>query len=458
MNPAQALPHDATPRRSSIVAHPWFPRLIGLWCAALFGLCSLALAPEMLERIVATLGIDRIVSAAAPPLGQTARLLLALGLSGVGEIVGLVIGKRLATSRLSPSARQRWLKSARTKTAESDDAPSLRPRDRHADAPARKPLSASSELGDEAATDLAGIDTTLPSGTLASDANREPGPCFKVAPLPGGEFWQSAEIDGGEDQQTVEAEPQDPVDGAQAVPVDAFELGLSDAPSGYQPEAHGADAPAILSARFSSLLAPPPAASAPLTAASLDQLGVVQLSERLALALQARRARRAQAPGAALSIDAPTETSAPAGLEILARRAPKPDFEYDAEMIRADGPTDAEIEDSEEFSDDTLEEGYSSLLAIGSGFQRPQAVRIEQPHGDEIEPVVIFPGQGARGAGEAAHPTSSSPIAPYARPTLANSSAEAPATTEPGNQANPEDTDRALRAALASLQRISGAR
>ena len=423
MNPAQALPHDATPRRSSIVAHPWFPRLIGLWCAALFGLCSLALAPEMLERGVATMGIDRMVAAAAPPLGQTARLLLALGLSGVGEIVGLVIGKRLATSRLSPSARQRWLKSARTKTAESDDAPSLRPRDRHAGAPARKPLSASSELGDEAATDLAGIDTTLPSGTLASDA-----------------------------------EPGARLDAAQAEPIDALELGHSDAPSGYPPEAHGAEAPAILSARFSSLLAPPPAASAPLTAAILDQLGVVQLSERLALALQARRARRAQAPGAALSIDAPTEASAPAGPEILARRAPKPDFEYDAEMIRADGPTDAEIEDSEEFSDDTLEEGYSSLLAIGSGFQRPQAVRIEQPHGDEIEPVVIFPGQGARGAGEAAHPTSSSPIAPYARPTLANSSAEAPGTAQPGDQANPEDTDRALRAALASLQRISGAR
>ena len=437
MNPAQALPHDTAPSRSSIVAHPWFPKLIGLWCAALFGLCSLALAPEMLERVVAALGIDRIVAATAPPLGQTARLLLALGLSGIGEIVGLVIGRRLAASHVQRPIHLRERKSARTMTAQSDDAPNLRHRDRHADAPARKPLLASRDLGDEAAMDLAGIDPTLRSGALGSEANHEPDPCFEVAQLPGGNFWQSAQIDEGEGQRTVEAEPGEPLDAAQAELVDAVELGQGPAPSESHPEALCAHAPLPLAARFSSSFAPPFAASAPIAAASLDALGVVHLSERLALALQTRRERSAQAPVAPLTVADPAVPVA-----IL-------------DAIHANVSQDAESEDTEEASDDTLEEGYSSLLAMESGFQRPQAVRIEQPHNDELEPVVIFPGHGA---GEAAYPTSSSPNVAYARPTLAGSCSEAQATVEPSNQADPEETDRALRAALASLQRISGVR
>lgn len=181
------------------------------------------------------------------------------------------------------------------------------------------------------------------------------------------------------------------------------------------------------------------------------------------MALQARRERSAPAPGAPLPIDAPSEASAPAGLEILARRAPKPGSCYDAraddaEAIRADGVSDAEIEDSEESSDENLEAGYSSLLAMGSGFQHAPAGRIEQPHSNEVEPVVIFPGQGARSAGEVAQSANFSSNAPYARPTLAQTGVETPVTAEPGNQTNPDDTDRALRAALASLQRISAAR
>ena len=437
MNPAQALPHDTAPSRSSIVAHPWFPKLIGLWCAALFGLCSLALAPEMLERVVATLGVDRIVAAAAPPLGQTARLLLALGLSGIGEIVGLVIGRRLAASHVQRPIHLRERKSARTMTAESDDAPNLRHRDRHADAPARKPLLASRDLGDEAAMDLAGIDTTLRSGALGSEANHEPGPFFEVAQLPGGNFWQSAQIDEGEGQRTVEAVPGNLLDAAQAEPVDAYEQGQTDAPSESQPEALCAHAPLPLAARLSSSFAPPSAACAPIATASLDALGVVHLSERLALALQTRRERSARAPVAPLTVADPAVPVA-----IL-------------DAIHANVSNNPESEDTEEASDDTLEEGYSSLLAMESGFQRPQAVRIEQPHNDELEPVVIFPGHGA---GEAAYPTSSSPNVPYARPTLAGSCSEAQATVEPSNQADPEETDRALRAALASLQRISGVR
>ena len=417
MNPAHAMPHGTAPSRSSIAAHPWFPKLIGLWCAALFGLCSLALAPEMLEQIVTTLGIDQVVAAAAPPLGQTARLLLALGLSGVGEIVGLVIGRRLAAhgnKRHSPSEG----KSTDRHAADPGDVPSLRHRDRHPDAPARKPLSANHDLRDDAVAGLALSGSTFGSPHLASDADQEPGPICEVPPKSRGTFWQSAETIESGNQQTVEAELAKPLDTAQAVPLDAFESGQSEVPSEGHPEAHCAQAPATVAEHFASSFAPPPAASAPIAAASLDQLGVVQLSERLALALQARREHSAQASVASLPIDAPTEAGAVAGPEILAHRAPKPDFQYaavaeNAEAIRADLSIDAETDEDEPFSDDTLEVGYSSLLAMGSGLQRPQAVPLEQP----LEGAI-----------------------------------------EADNRSNREETDRALRAALDSLQRISGAR
>ena len=584
MNSSQALPSDPAPRQSSIIAHPWFPKLIGLWFAALFGLCSLALAPELLERIVTTLGIDRIVPAAAPPLGQTARLLLALGMAGVGEIAGLVLGARLAAGHRSEPVRRRRLKSAAPETGESDDAPQLRGRDRHPDAPARKPLSVITDLGSDPGENQGGIDTALRRRALASEAEHEPRPFFEVAPLPGGE-WQPVAAE--ETQEMPQAAPKISPEASFVVersePDEVFDLGQFDAPSGDEPAAPPAPFAAPSIVRSETFVAafiadepamPPLAATVQASAmptgiatASLEELGVVQLSERLALALRARRERRAQplaavvlpltvvpivdaaveeadlaepvaiaaldepllpepfaaqeesltppalpdalvpAPFAARPLFAPlagddadedhdipalarsltmprlgrtgpaeveatpepTSPELARGLEILARRAPKAVFETDAPVEDRKSPDEAfepEVltssdesgEDTEELTDEILEEGYSSLLAIGSGFQRPEAFRIEEPQSDEIEPVVIFPGQGARAASEAPNPLGGSPNARFARPGTAAVGSDAPPTGEPASQADPEETDRALRAALASLQRISGAR
>ena len=583
MNSSDALPREAAPKQSSIVAHPWFSKMIGLWFAALFGLCSLALAPELLERIVTTLGIDRIVPAAAPPLGQTARLLLALGMAGVGEIAGLVIGARLAARQTSHQVRQRGIKPAVSEAGIAENAPNLRGRDRHPDAPARKPLSAASDLGDDVARELSGIDTALRRRALASEAVREPRPFLEVAPLPG-EQWPPVAQDSSEAESPVEpeADPVAAIDDAGEV----FDLGAFDAlpevPVETPPESFVASfvpppGPVVAPFAMPEPSSPPVteaifelAASAPvaeIATASLEVLGVVQLSERLALALQARRERRAQVPAvvavaaapiiiasveelvdeplAIVSAEdppfaepisgheeptvpaqqppafAPAPFAAPAsfapvalddvvedddlpalarsltmprftglglaapeivpdpiapelerGLEILARRAPKPVVEPAAQdeypealepAFEAEGMTgaddEADDEGIDELTDEVLEQGYSSLLAIGSGLQRPEAVRIEEPHSDEIEPVVIFPGQGARFAAESSRTQlQSSANAPFARPGTAPSAFEVPPLGEPASQTNPEETDRALRAALASLQRISGAR
>ena len=558
MNSSQALPNDAAPSKSSIVAHPWFPKMIGLWFAALFGLCSLALAPELLERIVTTLGIDRIIPAAAPPLGQTARLLLAMGMAGVGEIAGLIIGARLAAPKRSEPARRRSLKSAAADVETSDDAPQLRDRDRHPDAPARKPLSAISDLRENLGENLGGIDNALRRRALASEAEHAPRPFIEIAPLPGDE-WQPETADRSEIQAVVEPQaafeeaPEDAIVAEQPEPVEAFDLGQFDAPSEDEPEAQPAPFAASPTPFVMAELAPAGPAPAEIATAGLEQLGVVQLSERLALALQARRERRSQAPVAVLPVaapvvvvieepeepdfvepvtaeepvaveeevfapesPAPTYTSAPfaarplfaplaaedadedreipalarslslprlgrsgpaepeadagaapeslspelaRGLEILARRAPKPFVEHDAPVENGETSDDmVASEDAEELTDEVLEEGYSSLLAMGLGFQRPEAVRIEEPQSDEIEPVVIFPGQSARAVGETPSPFGASPGAPFARPGAASATAQAAVSEEPATQADADETDRALRAALASLQRISGAR
>ena len=573
MTTSEVQPRRAASSQSPIVAHPWFPKMIGLWFAALFGLCSLALAPELLERIVSTLGIDRIVPAAAPPLGQTARLLLALGMAGVGEIAGLLIGARLAAPKRADPVRRRGLKSA-TSEAEDSDAPQLRGRDRHPDAPARKPLSAISDFGDDLASNIAsdsdeaprGIDSALRRRARASEAEQEPRPFIEAAPLPGGE-WQPA-VAGAQDaphEAHAATPPQTTHDPVWAGQSEAFDL----APFDVKIDAHSAPLAAPLAvptdtfvaalAHDESVLALAGPAPAEIATSSLEELGVVQLSERLALALQARRERRAQPPVAlallatptfeppvnvvvdepefaephasaplvdvplpepsvahdvpedvlaapALAIEYPSapfaarplfaplsaddadeEHDIPAlarslalprlgrnalaepdanpapvapelerGLEILARRAPKPAAAPDTAFAGAETPDEGG--DADELTDEVLEEGYSSLLAMGLGFHRPEAVRIEEPQSDEIEPVVIFPGQGARTVPDASRPSLDSLAnAPFARAGMA-AAADAPKPGEPANQADSDETDRALRAALASLQRISGAR
>lgn len=264
MTSTAADQRETAPKKASVVGHPWFPKVMGLWFAALFGLCSLALAPDVLERIVAALGIDRIVPAAAPPLGQTARLLLAMGMAGVGEIVGLMIGARLAAGRRARSVRPREAEAS----GRDDRAPSpvlqVRVKDRHCDAPPRRPFSATDDLG--------AIDDALRRRDLASEPRSEPPPPVAQESL-------DQAIDG-----TPVAEP----------------LGTEPAPpAAPAPELPPGPAPFAATAAASSLSV----ASAP-----LESLGVVQLSERLALALRARRERQGGAAAAGPLGLAPEQT------------------------------------------------------------------------------------------------------------------------------------------------------
>ena len=81
-----------------ISKHPLFPAMVALWFAALFGLGSLAIRPTLLEQFVLALRLDLVVPAAAPPLGFTSRILLALMMFVIGAAVGLIVARKVGGS------------------------------------------------------------------------------------------------------------------------------------------------------------------------------------------------------------------------------------------------------------------------------------------------------------------------------------------------------------------------
>ncbi len=79
-----------------ISAHPAFPAIVAAWFAILLGLGSLVLPATLFERAISASGLPSLVAAAGPPLGSTARALIALCAAGGGALAGLVIGRHVA--------------------------------------------------------------------------------------------------------------------------------------------------------------------------------------------------------------------------------------------------------------------------------------------------------------------------------------------------------------------------
>lgn len=101
-----AEPHRTEPhRRRPISRHPLFPAIVALWFGTLLALGTLALRTPLIENLVLTARIDSLVPAAAPPLGVTARLLLALAVGLAGGAIGWVLARRMAAPQ-EPLARQ----------------------------------------------------------------------------------------------------------------------------------------------------------------------------------------------------------------------------------------------------------------------------------------------------------------------------------------------------------------
>lgn len=103
--------------------HPLFPAVVAVWFGALFGLGALAVRVSLIERIAVASGIDRLIPAAAPPLGVNARVLIALALAMLGGIIGAVIGRWMARSKPAARARRAAAAEAAAEVAEAAPAP-----------------------------------------------------------------------------------------------------------------------------------------------------------------------------------------------------------------------------------------------------------------------------------------------------------------------------------------------
>ena len=93
--------------KAPVSSHPLFPAIVALWFGALFGLGSLAVRASLIESLVVSSHLDVIVPMAAPPLGMTARILLALFMAILGIAAGAVIARRIARPKpVSPNRRR----------------------------------------------------------------------------------------------------------------------------------------------------------------------------------------------------------------------------------------------------------------------------------------------------------------------------------------------------------------
>jgi hypothetical protein len=127
--------------------------------AVILGFIGLIVPIGWIESLSFHLYLDMVTSAAAPPLGTTARILFALALAILGGAAGYVLARLF---KVVPSdlvdvllARLRGLD-----REDEEDAPVLRSADRHPDAPARRPFSPmrdipESETADDEALTLA---------------------------------------------------------------------------------------------------------------------------------------------------------------------------------------------------------------------------------------------------------------------------------------------------------------
>ena len=159
-----------------ITSNPLFPAVVALWFGALFGLSSLAVRPSLLESVVIKSHIDLVIPAAAPPLGVTARILVALLLAALGALIGATIARRIA--RPKPVQRER-------KRDARSEAVQIRARDAHPDAPARRPISAHDELDSE--IDEGPSILTTRRRALAIEHEEDSFVPHDMAPLPGGQ-------------------------------------------------------------------------------------------------------------------------------------------------------------------------------------------------------------------------------------------------------------------------------
>jgi hypothetical protein len=439
--------HEHEAARPSIDTHPAFPAIVALWFACLLGIGSLVLPAVLLDRVVSAAGLASWLPAASPPLGTTARSIVALAAALGGAALGAVIARRVARSN-DPQGKRR-------PAGQTNEAP--------------RPIRVREELG--GADDLPGVvnGAALPMSRRRAQAISEDGRASDFvyrALLPGEDADAPAPFAAVPIVASVpDDEPLELSERAQEHLIDEtagnFEMTDStEAPPSRPSHRRGLDplpfaapsfarrAPEVEAEPESDMLAAVAVDEAAeiradWQTAPLDGLGLVQLVQRLASAIERRRERMAQVA---------------AQLPAIPSAFAEPDFEpaaaEDAVQAMAAFFGSAPAADIEMADDEAEggEQGYSSLLGMSNPFAAPKNafVRVEEPEErtEFAEPAVVFPGQ------EEPAPDSRL-FDPPGKPGPRRDEGVAAAAV-PGPQV-PADADAALRAALATLQRMSGA-
>jgi len=504
--------------KQPISSHPLFPIIVALWSGALLGLISVAIRPSVIEHVVLALGIDRVIPMTAPPLGTTMRVVMTLSATLFGAAVGGLLARRLAGPRPTPyrsriraepdeqSPITGFGVSAPEEALDSTPRPEVAaPRRRRLPSFARDahdtdrdPVTESEEpqILDMAELALEDDFDAEPSFSPLADASLAPG---SESPAPSRLFDSYASAVRGNEAGDVK--PSAP-ESMSAIAAPGFQLlPVEDEEEDRQDE--NASPLIATKAEEFSLSAAERIASAP-----LDELSPVELLERLAQTIARRRATAAAAAAAEAEIaakrasevaaepmttrtdqgpiaepmaepipepvqtfapfaapspfSAPSPAPAPAAQPMPAALRPLSfidDADEDEEELPGYLPprhismatrplhhvtpmsravADEEDEDEQE---DVLEEGYSSLLNLS----RPATPRQPFPSLGELEELQA-PLEPAASLPRFSRPASLKPVA--STPVI-HAEAQAESETDP--------TERALRAALATLQRMSGA-
>ena len=337
--------------KAPVSAHPAFPAIVALWFAALLGLGSLILPVALIERLVAVTGVASLVPSAAPPLGFTARVSIALGGAIAGALIGLALAHRVARTASREGEPRRFFE-------------------------ASEMLISADEPGEK---------------------GPETGPGTEMRPESGPEATE----DAGFEAETGEPAP----DASDPLPFAAPPL-HQDEPADADDEVSGEPAAPQL-----SVIETPARAEEPQDARPLDELGLVQLAARLGASLEKRKAqlaaRRRPAFPAALAPLAEADLLETAEAEDAARAIAdffgspeaaaslaKPAASEPASDIPASPPpasvsnhTEYGVENSSPEFDryDTDDDEYGSLLAMKNPFARQQEfVRAEEPEDSSV--------------------------------------------------------------------------
>jgi len=483
--------------RKPISSHPLFPAVVALWFGALFGLGSLAIRPTLIESLVLKIGIDLVIPAAAPPLGVTARILIALVMASLGAALGVLLALRLSRPKIV--VRERKRNASNPGGAATAEAAMWNQRDIFTDGPTRRPISAHEELGDA-------LDSPVQMGSrrralAVAEHDAQPFQPQEAAPLPGGEP-QIFDI------ATTEL---DPVSLAPAAEEERAPLDLGAFAEPAQDPAPMMPAQPQPKLDWSAPLPPePPIALEPSVTSDPQPApanpGITDLARRLQESMARRRAAKAEpasapapSPMSATPLEPTTAMPSEFGLPAPGQPAfvpPPPIPVYaaapftapstaavapaaSAPMPAALRPVALDLAEDEEPVDlaqlmprhlamppgaplapfapeeraepampQADESAFASLLSIET--PRQEFVRIEEPEqhpATTVEPVVIFPSQMA-----AAQPIASRPFDAPSAAVAGDSVAAAPAV----DQVDPAEAELALRSALANLQRISG--